>query len=166
MRLDRAQEVSSTMQVQHCPPLGKVVVLLTGFCPLGSQGLLGPGVVLPVPPQFGGIDTLTIEQSFDMDGRLVAVCVWDGGLRGKRARMNRAIGVVETGQGLGLLEGDIRVEAGGEGLDHGHDQGELVGPGGSLWAVGVVAQGGAEQEWAFGQTVLEEEGDLFGHCES
>lgn len=143
------------MQIQHCPTFGEVPVLVVGFCPLGLQGFLRSGIVLPVPAQLGSIDTLAIEQPVDMDGSLVAVCVWNGCLRGKGARMNRAVGVVEARQGLGLLEGDVSVETGGEGLDHGHDQGELVGPGGPLWAVGVVTQGGAKQEWAFGQSILE-----------
>lgn len=153
------------MQVQHCPPLGKVVVLLSGFCPLCLQRVFGPGIVLPVPTQLISIDPLTIEYPVDMDGGLVAISVWDSGLRGKSVRMDRAVGVVETGQGLGPLEGNIGEEAGSEGLGHSHDQGKLVGPGGSLWSIGVVAQGGAEQEWALRQTILEEEGDFFGHYE-
>lgn len=163
MRFDRTQEVSSTMQVQHCPPLGKVFVLLSGFSPLCLQRFLGPGIILPVPAQLISIDPLIIEYPVDMDGSLVAIRVWDSGLRGKGARMDRAVGVVETGQGLSLLEGNFGEEAGGKRLSHGHDQRELVGPRGSLWSIGVVAQGGAEQEWALGQTILEKEGDFFGH---
>jgi hypothetical protein len=127
MGLDRAQKVSTTMEVKNRPSLGVRSILDLGFCPFGFERLLGSRVVLPIPAEHSRINPLLGQQLVHINRCFVPIVVGNNRLGSIGARVDRTEFVVESGHGLELLQRSF-VQVAAEGLGNGHNEAELVGP--------------------------------------